>query len=161
MNDELRAKLAAPNDVHVVSINYSLGQAEASYLDLAFDDAGVEGRLRFLGTRVVQFADQLPAALLGLEVVDVEPQEGSVLTLWVSVGQGAVTFWARALAELRADGSIVRAEIGEDTVIAPRTPAPLMTPSMLDEQGVPSRSFEDRGGEVSGGTLRAFTFKVR
>jgi hypothetical protein len=62
---------------------------------------GTVRRLRFNGVRVVTFKEGPPANLLGLDVQDgVTEEQPPDAPLWVSVADGAITFWAKTITEL-------------------------------------------------------------
>jgi hypothetical protein len=83
-----------PKDCSIVELCYRIKKPESTYLDLTISADGVERSLRFHRPRVVQFDKDLPDLLHGLEVEDVREQGLGELMIWVSIGRGAVTFWA-------------------------------------------------------------------
>jgi hypothetical protein len=89
-----------PSDCAIVELSYRIKKAETTHLDLVISVDGAERSLRFHRPRVVQFDKDLPDVLRGLEVQDVTEKALGDCTLWVSIGHGAVTFWARDVVEL-------------------------------------------------------------
>lgn len=92
--------LHVPRDCEVVELLYKLTRPSSTHLDMTLVSDGVERTLRFRGPRVVQFEKDMPDVLRGLEVKDIRDQKLAGLNLWVSVADGAVTFWAKAMAEI-------------------------------------------------------------
>ena len=90
-----------PRDGEIVEVFYRLSHTQAAYVDLTMSSGGGERRLRFKGARMVVFREQTPDSLLGLDVRDVTDQPPPPGTaLWVSVADGAITFWAKTITEL-------------------------------------------------------------
>ncbi len=89
-----------PRECDIVELCYRIKKPESTHLDLVFSSGGTERSLRFHRPRVVQFERDLPDVLHGLEVQDVREQNLGDLRLWVSIGGGAVTFWAKEVVEL-------------------------------------------------------------
>jgi hypothetical protein len=90
-----------PRDGEIVEVFYRLSHTQAAYVDLTMSAGGGERRLRFNGARMVVFREQTPDSLLGLDVRDVTDQPPPPDTaLWVSVADGAITFWAKSITEL-------------------------------------------------------------
>ena len=100
MEDRTLTPKDLPSDCSIVELSYRIKRPESTHLDIVISAGGIERSLRFHRPRVVQFDKDLPDLLHGLEVQDVREQGLGEMALWVSVGQGAVTFWARDVVEL-------------------------------------------------------------
>jgi len=89
-----------PSDCAIVELSYRIKKPENTHFDVTISADGHERSLRFHRPRVVQFDKDLPEILHGLEVEDVSAQGLRDMVLFVSIGHGAVTFWARDVVEL-------------------------------------------------------------
>jgi hypothetical protein len=141
-----------PREGEILEVLYRLSRTAQTHLDLAVSDDGVVRRLRFNGARVVQFQEEPPDVLRGLDVQDIRDQKLRDLALWVSVADGAITFWAKAITEL----TVPKLEIRP----APRERSADEVPFVVAEQlrtwspnGIPPSSFRYRV-QGRGGTLR-------
>lgn len=143
-----------PHECEIIELLYRLSRPAPTHIDVLVAAHGVERRLRFAGPRVVQFQPEMPEVLFGLDVQDLGEERIGELGLWVSVGGGAVTFWAKAVSELDVR-SHDRAEPRDD-------PAPLVAADEVrawDPFGVPRASFRYRS-PLPGGPLRGFTIST-
>lgn len=143
-----------PREGEILELTYRLATPSQTHLEMTVSADGVERRLRFSGPRVVQFQSEMPEVLRGLEVQDIRDRNIGDLTLWVSVGGGAVTFWARSVSDItaRKPERKVHAE-----------PAPDLEADHIRELGsaaVPRASFRYRSPS-RGGPLRHFSVSTR
>ena len=89
-----------PRESEIIEVLYRRSGPAESHIDLTVSDDGTLRRLRFNGARVVQFQEQPPDVLKGLDVEDIRDQKLGDLTLWVSIAGGAITFWAKTITEI-------------------------------------------------------------
>lgn len=89
-----------PSEGEIVEVLFRLSKAAPGHLDLTVSTPRALRRLRFSGPRVVQFQAEMPDVLRGIAVQDIRDQRIGELSLWVSVGDGALTFWARGVSEI-------------------------------------------------------------
>lgn len=147
MDDRSLTPQDLPRDCEILELCYRIQKPESTHLDLTFRvEGGAERSLRFHRPRVVQFDRGLPDILHGLEVQDVREQGLGESTIWVSVGQGAVTFWAKDVVELSRSQRIQRADT-----------SPPMKPWEL--LGAPVETYNYRAPR--GGAFRAFSISTR
>jgi hypothetical protein len=151
MDDRALDPLDVPEDCSIVELVYRLSRADQTVLELAITNGGDHRRLRFRGTRVVQFDKELPEVLHGLRVEDMGDKKVGDLSLWVSVGGGAITFWARSLTEVTKKTRSADA--------APRPPKTLDQLRPWDVHGIPVESFSHR--TINTGALRVFSISTR
>jgi hypothetical protein len=148
-----------PREGEILEVLYRLSRPAQTHLDLAVaTDDGV-CRLRFNGARVVQFQEEPPAVLRGLEVQDIRDQNLGDMALWVSVASGAITFWAKSITELAPHRPEMRPP--------PRDKSVEDVPFVVAEQvrawgghGIPQESFRYRA-QGSGGMLRHVSVGTR
>jgi len=148
-----------PREGEIIEVLYRLSRPAQTHLDLTVTTDGSLRRLRFNGARVVQFQEDPPPVLQGLDVQDIRDQQLGELALWVSVASGAITFWAKTITEL--------AQNKPETRPAPRDTRAEEVPLVAAEQmrawgpnGIPPSSFRYRT-QGSGGALRAFSVGTR
>lgn len=148
-----------PREGEIIEVLYRLSRPAQTHLDLAVSDDDVVRRLRFNGARVVQFQEDPPAVLRGLDVQDIRDQQLGELALWVSVAGGAITFWAKTITELTLPKFDARP--------APQATSAPEIPFVAAEQvrawspnGIPPSSFRYRT-QGSGGALRQFSVATR
>jgi hypothetical protein len=150
VDDRALDPLDVPEDCEIVELVYRHARAEESVLELAITNGGDHRRLRFRGTRVVQLDKELPEVFHGIRVEDMGDKRVGELSLWVSLGGGAVTFWARALSEVgrvgRAGGVAIKPERTLDQV------------RPWDYHGVPAESFSHR--TINPRALRVFSIST-
>jgi hypothetical protein len=135
-----------PREGEIIEVLYRLSRPVQSDLDLMMVANGAKRRLRFSGTRVVIFQKELPPVLRGLEVQDIRDHQLDDLTLWVSVANDAITFFAKTITEIVQPKP--RASITEEL--------PLFAEDQLrrfGQSGTPQSSFRYRA-RGSGGMLR-------
>lgn len=145
----LVASLASPSDYDVVELVYRLKPPGDGHVDLTLATPTGTRRLRFLGPRVVQVASELPSVLAGVEVRDVSAESLRGLDLWISIGDGAITFWAKSVTEL-AEARAARASLDLD---------PKRKRVAADD--VPHESFVvRRGARAPHGALRHFSISM-
>jgi hypothetical protein len=99
MEDRPIAPKDVPRNCDIVELVYRIQKTKSTHLDLVLSVDGVDRSLRFIGPRVVQFEKELPDLMHGIEVQDIASLGPAGLSLWVSVGEGAVTFWAKEMVE--------------------------------------------------------------
>jgi hypothetical protein len=116
-----------PRDGEIVEVFYRLSHFQHTYVDLTLSSGGGVRRLRFNGARVVTFKEAPPDNLLGLDVQDgITEQQPPDTPLWVSVADGAITFWAKSITEL----TLPKFEHRDP----PPVPSAEEVPLVLDEQ---------------------------
>ncbi|MFT3765650.1 MAG: hypothetical protein QM820_09060 [Minicystis sp.] len=151
-----------PRDGEIVELLYQLSRsAHATHLDMTVSTGAAQRRLRFVGPRVVQFQAELPEVLHGLDVQDIRDQGIGGLTLWVSVGGGAVTFWAKAIKEITDRRSKTEGAAADHRASA--DPTPLIEADQVHvwgPTGLPQSSFRYRS-PGRGGALRHFSVSTR
>ncbi len=149
-----------PREGEIVEVLYRRSGAAQTHLDVTVSVDGVVRHLRFHGARVVQFQEEQPEVLQGIDVQDIRDQQLGDLTLWVSIAEGAITFWAKAIVEMTQPKPEVRP--------APREQgAPEEIPLLAADQvrawgpnGTLPSSFRYRA-LGSGGSLRGFSVGTR
>jgi hypothetical protein len=135
-----------PRDCEVVELCYRIKKPENTHLDLTIRVDGVERSLRFHRPRVVQFDKDLPDLLHGLEVQDIRAQNLGESTIWVSIGRGAVTFWAKDVVQLSRTEPMARRD---DTAAA----------KPWEILGGPVETYNYRAPR--GGAFRSFSISTR
>lgn len=143
-----------PRDGEIVEVLYRLSRTAPTYLDMTVSTPRALRRLRFTRPRVVQFRSELPDVLRGLEVQDIRDQRIGDLALWVSVADGAVTFWAKGVSEITTQ----RAELGAVSHATPLVEADDVR--AWGPIGLPQTSFRYRT-PGRGGALRHFSISTR
>ncbi len=148
-----------PREGEIVEVLYRLSHPTQTHLDLAVATDGAVRRLRFKGARVVQFREEPPDVLQGLDVQDIRDQQLGEMALWVSVGDGAITFWAKSITEMALHKPDLRP--------TPRDTSADDVPNVVAAQvrawgpsGIPPTSFRYRTFG-SGGTLRGCSVGTR
>ncbi len=154
MDDAPLSAQDLPREGEIVEIVYRLAKPEEAHLDLILLTGGKRRRLRFHGPRVVQFAETMPASLQGLDVQDVRTQSFGSVSLWVSVADGAVTFWARSVSDLTTK----KADRSDES-----RPAALLAEDLRNfgKQGIPVSSFVYRPPASTSSALRHFSISTR
>jgi hypothetical protein len=89
-----------PREGEIIEVLYRLSGPTQTHVDLTVVAEGEQRRLRFTCARVVQFQEDPPAILRGLDVQDIRDQQLGDMALWVSVADGAITFWAKTVTEM-------------------------------------------------------------
>lgn len=148
-----------PLEGEITEVLYRLSRPAGTHLDLTVStDDGVR-RLRFNGVRVVMFQEEPPPVLKGLEVQDIRDQQLRDLALWVSVADGAITFWAKSVSEMAQPKPDVRPKprdsISDDIPLASAEQMRSWSP-----YGIPPSSFRYQPLPRTG-ALRGFTVKTR
>jgi hypothetical protein len=147
MDDRSLTPQDLPRECEIVELCYRIKKPEATHLDLTVRvEGGKERSLRFHRPRVVQFDKDLPDILHDLEVQDVRAQNLGESTIWVSIGHGAVTFWAKDVVELSRFERVVRAD----------TSPPVKPWELL---GAPVETYNYRAPR--GGAFRSFSISTR
>lgn len=146
-----------PRGGEIIEVLYRLSGPAQTHVDLTVADEGSLRRLRFSGARVVMFQEEPPSVLLGLEVQDIRDQNLGDLALWVSVANGAITFWAKTMTEMTPQKLEIR--------LKPRASSaddvPLVAAEQLRDWGSsPPSSFRYRT-QRGGVTLRGFSVATR
>ena len=143
-----------PRESEIIEVLYRISRPAQSHLDLTVSDDGAVRRLRFNGARVVQFQEQQPDVLQGLEVEDIRDQKLGDLVLWVSIASGAITFWAKTITELAEQKPEPRRPLPRET-----EDVPLVKPEEVRAwaaSGLPATSFRYRTLGI-GGALRGIS----
>jgi hypothetical protein len=146
-----------PRGGEIIEVLYRLSGPAQTHVDLTVSEEDSLRRLRFSGARVVLFQEEPPSVLQGLEVQDIRDQNLRDLALWVSVANGAITFWAKTMTEMspqKLESRPVPRESRADDV-------PLVAAEQLRKWGPsPPTSFRYRT-QGSGGALRGFSVATR
>jgi hypothetical protein len=148
-----------PREGEIIEVLYRLSRPVQSDLDLMMVTKGAKRRLRFSGTRVMIFQKELPPVLHGLEVQDIRDHQLDDLTLWVSVANDAITFFAKTITELTQP----KLELSPKPRASITEEVPVFAEAQLrrfGKSGIPQSSFRYRA-RGSGGTLRGCSVRTR
>lgn len=148
-----------PREGEIVEVLYRLSRPAETHLDLTVATDRALRRLRFSGARVVQFQEEPPSVLQGLDVQDIRKQDLGNLALWVSIAEGAITFWAQRVVEMTQQIPAPRTS----SLHSPAEDLPIIAVDQVRNwapSGTPPTSFYYRK-PLTGGTLRGFSVGTR